>query len=248
MYAASTNTATTAPLDLASLLRTLRRRDPGIFAHSQRVARQATEIARELGLPAEEATRIHRAGLLHDIGKTFTPKTILDKASSLSVEETTVVRRHSEVGAGMVRPLGDPALTEIVLHHHERFDGDGYPAGLRGEEIPLGARLVAVADTFDALTSVRPYRAAHTAVEAMAVLEEVSGSQLDPRAVAAFQRQWSNRRRRWLTVLAGRHRAGRQLRPARLAADRRRLARSAALPDSGPAAGPAPAAPARGGR
>ncbi|HEX8752678.1 MAG TPA: HD-GYP domain-containing protein [Solirubrobacterales bacterium] len=245
MYSASTNT-TASPHDLAVILR---RRDPGIYGHSQRVPSQAAAIARELGLPEEEVTRIHHAGLLHDIGKTFTPKTILDKASALSPEEMSVVKRHAEVGALMVRPLGDPALTEIVLHHHERLDGGGYPAGLRGEEIPLGARLVAVADTFDALTSTRPYRGAHTEAEALAVLEEVSGSQLDPVAVSAFQRQWSSRRRRrWLNALPGRRRVGRQLRPARLAADPRRLARFAEPPGGAVAASPPPAAPARLGR
>lgn len=172
---------------LASLLATLEARDAEIASHSRRVARHAVAIARELGLSEERVARIRRAALLHDIGKTFTPKPILDKAGPLSEEEYAVVKRHAEVGARMVGTLEDRELTAIVLHHHERIDGRGYPDGLKGEAIPLGARIVAVADTYDAVTSERPYRRAKPHAEALAMLDALAGDQLDREIVRAFR-------------------------------------------------------------
>src|SRR5947209_4386331 len=117
-------------------------------------------VARKLGLASGEVARIQAAAAVHDVGKLRIPPEVLNKPDKLTPEEFAVAKRHAEQGALIVACLGDPALTEIVRHHHERFDGGGYPSGLAGEAIPLGARVVAVADTFDAMTSVRPYRLA----------------------------------------------------------------------------------------
>ena len=172
----------------ADILATLETRDPAVFRHSRQVAIHSTAIARRLGIPPAQVARIRRAALLHDIGKTLIPKRILAKPGPLIEAEYAIVKRHAEMGADLVERLGDPELTRIVLHHHERLDGSGYPAGLKGEEIPLGARIVAVADTFDAITSERPYRAAMVTAKALRLLAAVSGTQLDPGAVRAFRR------------------------------------------------------------
>jgi putative nucleotidyltransferase with HDIG domain len=174
-----------APVDI---LATFETRDPAVFRHSRQVAILATAICRRLQLAPADVVRIRRAALLHDIGKTVIPNRILGKAGPLSEAEFAIVKRHPEAGARLVERLGDPELTRIVLHHHERLDGAGYPAGLKGEEIPLGARIVAVADTFDALTSERPYRAAMAPHEALELLAAVAGTQLDPDVVRAFRR------------------------------------------------------------
>lgn len=180
---------------LGSLLATLEARDAEIAEHSRRVAAHAAALARELGLAEERVARIRRAALLHDIGKTFTPKPILDKPGPLTGEEYAVVKRHPEVGARMVSVLGDRELTAIVLHHHERIDGRGYPDALKGEAIPLGARIVAVADTYDAITSERPYRAAMPRAQALAMLDSLAGRQLDPLLVRAFRRHSAGQRK-----------------------------------------------------
>jgi len=175
----------------ADILATLETRDPAVFRHSRQVAIHATAIARRLELPAAEVVRIRRAALLHDIGKTLIPKAILGKSGPLTEAEFAIVKQHPETGARLVERLGDPELTLIVRHHHEHLDGSGYPDGLKGAEIPLGARVVAVADTFDAVTSERPYRAAMGPHEALELLAAVAGSQLDPRVVRAFRRTYS---------------------------------------------------------
>ena len=131
---------------------------------------------------------------MHDVGKIYTPRGILAKPGKLTDVEFGIVKRHPGDGATMVARLGDPQLTAIVRHHHERLDGTGYPDGLAGADIPLGARIVAVADTFDAITSARAYRRARTHRQAIAMLEQSAGTQLDPDAVAAFVRYYAGRR------------------------------------------------------
>jgi putative nucleotidyltransferase with HDIG domain len=160
--------------------------DPYTHGHSRRVARHATAIAKRLGLPGAEVTRIRTAAALHDVGKIDTPKGILHKASRLSDEEFEVIKRHPVRGAEMVQSLADPELVGIVRHHHERLDGNGYPSGLCGEGIPLGARIIAVADTFDAMTSSRPYRSARPHKVVLETLRREAGTQLDSRVVQAF--------------------------------------------------------------
>ncbi|HWB68907.1 MAG TPA: HD domain-containing phosphohydrolase, partial [Solirubrobacterales bacterium] len=127
----------------------LESRHPDMYGHSRRVARHAAAIAEQLDLPPEEVARIRTAAAVHDVGKIYVSASILEKPGKLTTFEFGEIQRHAEFGAQMVAALGDPELTLMVRHHHERYDGSGYPAGLVGEEIPLGARIIAVADTFD---------------------------------------------------------------------------------------------------
>jgi putative nucleotidyltransferase with HDIG domain len=187
---------------LRMLTASLEARIPGAAGHARRVARYAAGIGRQLGLPREEIGRIRWAAALHDVGKLEMPAGVVNKPGPLSELEYMMVRRHSAIGARIVARLGDEELAAIVRHHHERLDGSGYPDGLAGEEIPLGARIVAVADTFDALTSTRPYQAALRPEEALRTLEAEAGTQLDPEVVDAFCEHYDGRRGLHLRVLA----------------------------------------------
>lgn len=171
---------------LQGLVAELETRDPYLHGHSRRVARHSSMIARWMGLSREQTARIRTAAAIHDIGKLGTPRAILHKPGPLDDAEYEVIKRHPGAGARMAGALGDPELTAIVRHHHERLNGTGYPDGLAGEEIPLGARIIAVADTFDAVTSLRPYRAASPHRKALEILREDAGVRLDPAAVNAF--------------------------------------------------------------
>lgn len=177
--------------ELARIAAELETRVPGSAGHSRRVGIYAAGTAKRMGLAPAQVARVRRAAELHDIGKVETPAEIVNKPGPLSVEEYAVVRRHADLGGWIVAGLGDPELAAVVRHHHERFDGDGYPDGLAGEEIPLGARIVAVADTFDAVASTRPYRPARRAHEALDLLDAEAGGQLDPEVVDAFRRYYS---------------------------------------------------------
>jgi putative nucleotidyltransferase with HDIG domain len=172
---------------ITTVLRTLSLRDKMTARHSAAVARYAREMARHLGLDENEQDRIHTAALLHDIGKFIFPDTILMSDKRLTAEEFAIVKRHPEQGARIVRRIeGYEDIAEIILSHHERFEGGGYPYGIAGEQIPLGARIIAVADTYDVMTARDSYRAPVTPAEAMAEIRRVSGSQLDPMVVMAF--------------------------------------------------------------
>jgi HD-GYP domain-containing protein (c-di-GMP phosphodiesterase class II) len=176
-----------AGLDLlADLSALLERRDPYTYGHSRRVAAHAGRIARAMHLPILETTRIGRAGAIHDVGKLATPRAILNNPGRLTAAEFAVLKHHAADGAEMVAAIADARITQMVRHHHERVDGRGYPDGLAGSEIPLGARIIAVADTFDALTSDRAYRRAGSLHRALDVLSAQAGTQLDANAVAAF--------------------------------------------------------------
>ena len=177
--------------DLSSLLEA---RDSFTFGHSLRVTRHAERIASELGLPPAEVAQVRTAAALHDVGKLHTPREILNKPGRLTDEEFTVIRNHPGDGADMATSVGDPAITAMIRHHHERLDGAGYPDGLAGEAIPLGARIIAVADTFDAMTSNRAYRRAASHKRAIDVLRAEAGRQLDGDAVAAFVGYYRGRR------------------------------------------------------
>jgi HD-GYP domain-containing protein (c-di-GMP phosphodiesterase class II) len=178
---------------LERLVARMETRDPYLHGHSRRVARHSWMIARRMGLPRAQAARIRTAAALHDVGKINTPRAILHKAGGLSAAEFEVIKRHPGDGARMVAVLRDAELTAIVRHHHERLDGSGYPSGLSGAEIPLGARIIAVADSFDAITSTRPYRSARTHKQAIAILKEESGIKLDRDAVRAFCSHYAGR-------------------------------------------------------
>jgi putative nucleotidyltransferase with HDIG domain len=168
--------------------------DSFTHGHSRRVTRHAERIAREMGLPPDQVTKIRVAAALHDVGKVHTPREVLTKPGRLSAEEFAIIKRHPVDGAEMVAEIGDAEITAMVRHHHERLDGTGYPDGLAQEEIPLGARVIAVADTFDAMTSSRPYRRATKHRKALDVLSTEAGSQLDPAPVAAFMRYYTGKR------------------------------------------------------
>jgi putative nucleotidyltransferase with HDIG domain len=172
----------------------LERRDPYTSGHSQRVARYAARTARAMGLSPAEIAAIRTAGLVHDVGKLYTRREVLNNPGRLSDAEFDEIKRHPGDGADMLAGVEDREITAIVRHHHERLDGRGYPDGLAGAAIPLGARIIAVADTFDALTSSRAYRRAATQQKAIEILSEGAGSQLDGVAVAAFLRSYSSRR------------------------------------------------------
>ncbi len=171
--------------------------------HSRRVALHSAMVARKLGLERTDIAKIRTAAAMHDIGKLRIPIELLNKPGELSPEEFEVVKGHASAGADIVACMDDPEITAMVRHHHERFDGTGYPAGLEAERTPLGARIIAVADTFDALTSLRPYRKAIPHKQALEAIEAVSGTQLDPVVVRAFLRCYSaNRAVLFWTLLA----------------------------------------------
>jgi len=179
---------------LTQLTSSLEARDPYTHGHSRRVARHASNIATRMGLARDEVAKIRAAGAMHDVGKVETPIAVLHKEGKLTDQEYAVIKRHPVDGAEMVSTLRDDELTAMVRHHHERLDGEGYPDGLAGDAIPIGARILAVADTFDAITSTRPYRHAHAHKKALDILAADAGTQLDPDAVRAFCSCYSGRR------------------------------------------------------
>ena len=162
---------------------------PAIVGHNRRVARLCVAIGTKLGASRSELGSLRQCGLWHDVGKLGIPMSLLLKAGALSADEWIVVRRHPELGLSMLERAGfDRAVLLAVLCHHERMDGSGYPYGLAGYSIPLQARVVAVADTYDALISDRPYRPARGLREAWRVMqEEVTHAHLDARIVAALE-------------------------------------------------------------
>jgi putative nucleotidyltransferase with HDIG domain len=166
-------------------------RDPFARGHASRVTVFAQAVARRLHLDGEELSVLRFGALLHDVGKLAVPKPLLLKPGSLTEGELAQVRRHPTTGARMLRSLGAPrTILSAVLHHHERWDGSGYPSGRSSDQIPLEARILAVADSFDAMTSTRPYRAPKPTGEALGELERCSGTQFDPAAVDAFADAW----------------------------------------------------------
>ena len=172
-------------------------RDNDTGDHTLRVARYSRMIAEELGLPPEECRSIYLAAPLHDIGKVAVPDQVLLKPGRLTEDETAIVRTHAAVGE---RILGDSTsdlmrlAAEIAGHHHERWDGRGYPMRISGDAIPLSARIVAVADVFDAMTTVRPYKAAMPVDEALDCLEAERGGHFDPRCLDAFMAAYARAR------------------------------------------------------
>lgn len=179
--------------------------DPYLNGHSQRVARHAFMIAKFMKLPRRERAKIKLAGALHDVGKLYVPQEILNKPDRLTDTEFETVKKHASIGSEIVARLGDDELTAMVRHHHERIDGTGYPDQRRGTDIPLGARILSVADTFDALTSRRAYRPAQKHKLAIGILQKESGHQLDPDAVKAFLRYYTGFRSvgRWFFLTGG---------------------------------------------
>ena len=174
---------------LGTVLQTLSLRDKMTARHSAAVARYSREIARELGLDDREQDVVHTAALLHDIGKFIFPDSILFAASKLTKDEYEIVKRHPEQGARLVERIdGYGPVAEIILAHHERIDGKGYPNGLVHEQIPLAARIISVADTYDVMTSRDSYRRPVSSREAIEELRRVSDAQLDRTVVETFVR------------------------------------------------------------
>jgi ribonuclease P protein subunit RPR2 len=172
---------------LLGLANALEAKDPYTRGHSQRVGAWGRRLASAMGLPAVEIDTVTEAGLLHDIGKIGVPEAVLRKRGPLAHDEWTLMRNHPLVGAQIVAPFDFFAEGALVIrHHHERWDGSGYPDGLAGAAIPLGARIVAVADVFDALTSDRPYRPALPRAAALAYLTDEAGRTLDADVVAVL--------------------------------------------------------------
>lgn len=172
---------------LLGLANALEAKDPYTRGHSERVGATSATLARALGLGPAEVDTVAQAGFLHDIGKIGVPEAVLGKPGALTEEDWALMRRHPLIGAQIVAPFDFLAsAAPIIRHHHERCDGSGYPDGLRGEAIPLGACIVAVADVYDALTSDRPYRAALGPEQALEHLGAEAARTLDARVVAAF--------------------------------------------------------------
>ncbi len=162
-------------------------RDPSTHRHSRAVTELAVALAQALGLGDEEVETVRYAAILHDIGKIGISEAILSKRTLLTPEERAVVEAHPVVGVSILRdvPAAD-RLIPLILYHHERYDGSGYPMGLRGEEIPRGARILAIADSFDAMTTERPYHRGISILEACATLEAEAGILFDPKMVRVF--------------------------------------------------------------
>jgi putative nucleotidyltransferase with HDIG domain len=197
---------------MAALCQAVETKDFYTRGHSERVSRGATLLARQIGMGAERVEAIRYAGMLHDVGKLGVPTKVLQKTGPLTEEELAAIQLHPMRGLEIVRQIG--FLTEAldgIMHHHERMDGQGYPMGLAGDEIPEFARVIAVADAFDSMTSTRSYRGARSVEEAVAELRKCSGLQFDPVLVDAFiaalgQERWESQ-------------AGGQSPPATLPAD-----------------------------
>jgi len=187
---------------MAALCQAVETKDFYTRGHSERVSRGATMLARQIGMGAERVEAIRYAGMLHDVGKLGVPTKVLQKTGPLTEEELAAIQLHPMRGLDIVRQIG--FLTEAldgIMHHHERMDGKGYPMGLAGDEIPEFARVIAVADAFDSMTSTRSYRGARSVEAAVAELRKCSGMQFDPMLVDAFIAALS--RERWEPQEAG---------------------------------------------
>jgi len=170
-----------------ALAATIEARDPYTYGHSRKVRAYAVALAEALHLPMEKVTTISHAALLHDIGKIGIIDGVLNKTGKLNTKDWEIIKTHPQLSRTIVGHV--PTLTPCIpgiLHHHERWDGSGYPDGLKDDSIPLEARILAIADAFDAMTSLRPYRAPLSYKEAINELKRASGSQFDPRLVEIF--------------------------------------------------------------
>ena len=178
---------------LAALSRVLEVRDPGTRGHAERVSALAELVAERLGWDDERREKLRLGARLHDIGKVVVPGSILRKPGPLDATELIQIRRHPQAGARFVAPLARarPALP-CVLYHHERWEGGGYPAGLAGRAIPAEARVLAVADAYDAMTSRRPYRPPVPPIAAVGEVERCAGTQFDPELARVFVEVWES--------------------------------------------------------
>jgi len=170
-----------------TLVRAIQARDPYTSGHSVRVTRYALQLGTRLELSTTDRHHLYLAAMLHDIGKIGIPDDLLNRPTRLNEDEIAVVREHVKLGANMLRALGEMhPIVPLILHHHEAWDGSGYPEGLKGKKIPLISRILAVADTFDAMTSDRPYRKALPRDEAIGELKRCRGTSYDPEILDVF--------------------------------------------------------------
>jgi len=174
---------------VSSLITALESKDPYTSGHSERVAELSERLAIEIGFDEEQTFIVHISAHLHDIGKIGIRDSILHKPGRLEREEIIEIQKHPQIGYEILRKVKTfRRIALIVKHHHERFDGEGYPDGLKGEEIPIESRIITVADSFDAMVSPRPYRREMNIEEAMKEISNHSGEQFDPEVVAVIQR------------------------------------------------------------
>jgi len=179
---------------IESFIRTLYHKNPREENHSHRVCSISGEIAKELGFSTYEIKRVELAGLMHDIGKISVSEEILNKTGKLDEKEWIQIKKHPEFGFKILSTSVDTLeISNAVLAHHERWDGKGYPKGIMGESIPIMARVIAVADTFDAITSIRTYKESMDEEAAIEEIKNCSGSQFDPIVAEAFINYWEKK-------------------------------------------------------
>jgi HD-GYP domain-containing protein (c-di-GMP phosphodiesterase class II) len=177
--------------ETAAVLSALRERDDNTFEHCSRTCALSVETGRTFGLPSNDLAVLHWAAVLHDIGKIGIPDRVLLKPGRFDDEELAVMRTHPRRGHDILASIPDARMTPIatvVLHHHEAIDGSGYPEGLRGEGIPVLARILSIVDSYDAIATVRPYHAPKSHVTVMRMLHEEQGRKYDPYVLATFSR------------------------------------------------------------
>jgi putative nucleotidyltransferase with HDIG domain len=184
-----------------ALTSTIEARDSYTYGHSRNVSRYAVALAEALGLPSEKVAVIGTAAVLHDIGKIGIPDEVLNKTDKLTAKDLELIHEHPKLSAAIVgHVISLTPCLPAILHHHERWDGGGYPSGLKGEAIPLEARILSVSDTFEAMTSPRSYRSAMSYEKALTEIKRNAGKQFDPKVVDAFLpialSMVSNRRRK----------------------------------------------------
>ena len=174
---------------ITALAYALEAKDRYTSGHSQRVAETSVAIAKQLGMPQDSIEKIRLAGLIHDIGKIGVKESVLNKPGRLTDEEFQHIKHHCEKGEHILTPIvEDEEILRMVRHHHERNDGTGYPSGLSSEQIPLGAKILALADAYDAMTSERPYRKAMSSETSYGEIERCKGTQFNPEVANAFLR------------------------------------------------------------
>jgi len=171
---------------IMSLVKALEAKDPYTRGHSERVTLYSMAIATELTMTGQEREDLHRASVLHDLGKIGVPEAVLNKPGRLTEEEFAEIKRHPGKAVEILGPSIPGSVAIAIKHHHESFDGKGYPSRLSGRNIPLASRIMTIADTFDAMTSTRAYRKALPVADAIAEIRRCSGTQFDPEIVPAF--------------------------------------------------------------
>ncbi|MCE1248385.1 MAG: HD-GYP domain-containing protein [Firmicutes bacterium] len=179
----------TAAAAFPGLIQAIKIKDDYTGWHVDRVAKMSGDLAKAINLPPEEQATVNQAAVLHDVGKILTPISVLNKPGALTDEEFTIMKQHAadtEKLLSGVKGCVDQKVISAAKSHHERWDGKGYPCGLKGEEIPVGARIIALADTYDAITSDRPYRKGAPKEKALEIMAQNSGTQFDPKLLDAF--------------------------------------------------------------